>query len=282
MCTWRIPVPTRSPSSTEIAGKLSAAPAVFVSEYRGMTVGALATLRGSLRDVGAEHKVYKNTLAKLAVREAGLDVLDELLVGPTSITFTGTDTVGAAKALHGASRTNPLLVLKGGALGASLLSADDVKALAELPSRDELLARFAGALQAPLVKTAGLLQALPRNFAYGLSALIESQRSGLSRRTPTIQPTQHFRQRNKPPSWLTQEEILDSISELTVLELKELLDAFEERFGVTAAAPVAVAAAAAAPGGGEALPPPRSRTSSTSSSSAPAPRRSRSSRSCAS
>ena len=94
-----------------------------------------------------------------------------------SITFTGTDTVGAAKALHGASRTNPLLVLKGGAFGAIQLSADDIRALAELPSRDELLARFAGALQAPLVKTAGLLQALPRNFAYGLSALIESKQA---------------------------------------------------------------------------------------------------------
>jgi large subunit ribosomal protein L10 len=169
------PRPEKVAIVDEIAGKLSAAPAVFVSEYRGMTVTALAALRGSLREVGAEHKVYKNTLAKLAVREAGLDVLDELLVGPTSLTFAGVDTVGAAKALHGVSRTNPLLVLKGGALGASLLSADDVRALAELPSREELLAHFAGALQAPLVKTAGLLQALPRNFAYGLSALIDAK-----------------------------------------------------------------------------------------------------------
>ena len=121
------PRPEKVAIVAEIAGKLSTAPAVFVTEYRGMTVGALAALRGSLRQVGAEHKVYKNTLAKLAVREAGLDVLDELLVGPTSLTFTGSDTVGAAKALNGASRTNPLLVLKGGAFGASLLSADDVR-----------------------------------------------------------------------------------------------------------------------------------------------------------
>jgi large subunit ribosomal protein L10 len=169
------PRPEKVATVDEIAAKLSDAPAVFVTEYRGMSVGAMASLRGALRDVGAEHKVYKNTLAKLAVRLAGLDVLDELLVGPTSLTFAGTDTVGAAKALQGASRANPLLVLKGGALGASPLSADDVKALADLPSREELLARFAGALQAPLVKTAGLLQALPRNFAYGLSALIDSK-----------------------------------------------------------------------------------------------------------
>ena len=99
----------------------------------------------------------------------------ELLVGPTSLTFVNGDSVAAAKALRDAARTNPLLVLKGGALGTSVLSAADVTALAELPSREELLARFAGALQAPLVKTAGLLQALPRNFAYGLSALIEQR-----------------------------------------------------------------------------------------------------------
>ena len=84
-------------------------------------------------------------------------------------------TGGTAKALRDASKTNPLLILKGGALGTSALSVDDVTALADLPSREELLAKFAGALQAPLVKTAGLLQALPRNFAYGLSALIEKQ-----------------------------------------------------------------------------------------------------------
>jgi large subunit ribosomal protein L10 len=169
------PRPDKVATVDEIAGKLTAAPAVFVSEYRGMTVSALATLRGSLRQVGAEHKIYKNTLAKLAIRKAGLGVLDELLIGPTSITFAGADTVGAAKALHNASRSNPLLILRGGSFGASLLTADDVKALAELPTRDELLAMFAGALQAPLVKTAGLLQALPRKFAYGLSALIESK-----------------------------------------------------------------------------------------------------------
>jgi large subunit ribosomal protein L10 len=159
----------------EIASKLSDAKAVFVTEYRGLSVGALATLRGTLRESGAEHKVYKNTLARFAARQAGIDGLHELLVGPTALTFVSDDSVAAAKALRDAARTNPLLVLKGGALGTSVLTAADVTALAELPSREELLARFAGALQAPLVKTASLLQALPRNFAYGLSALIDKQ-----------------------------------------------------------------------------------------------------------
>ena len=104
----------------EIATKLSDAKAVFVTEYRGMKVGALATLRGALRDTGAEHKVYKNTLARFAADKAGLEGLKELLVGPTALTFVGDDSVAAAKALRDTARTNPLLVLKGGALGTNV------------------------------------------------------------------------------------------------------------------------------------------------------------------
>ncbi|MGZ5422854.1 MAG: 50S ribosomal protein L10 [Aeromicrobium sp.] len=169
------PRPEKVAIVEEIASKFGTAQAVFVSEYRGLTVGHLAGLRGALRVSDAEHKVYKNTLARLAVRRVGLDGLEELLVGPSAITFVRGDIAGAAKALRDTSRTNPLLVLKGGSLGTNLLTADDIRALADLPSRDELLAMLAGAIQAPLVKTAGLLQALPRNFAYGLSALIDQR-----------------------------------------------------------------------------------------------------------
>jgi large subunit ribosomal protein L10 len=175
--TGRAPRPDKVAIVDEIASKLGTAEAVFVSEYRGLTVSHLARLRGALRPSDAEHKVYKNTLARLAVRTAGADGLEELLIGPSAITFVKGDIAGAAKALRDTARTNPLLVLKGGSLGTKLLSADDIRALADLPSRDELLALIAGAFQAPLVKMAGLLQALPRNFAYGLSALIE-QRGG--------------------------------------------------------------------------------------------------------
>ena len=159
----------------EIAAKLTEAKAVFVTEYRGLNVGAMARLRGSLRNSGAEHKVYKNTLARFAAEKTGLTILTDLLVGPTALTFVGEDSVAAAKALRDVARTNPQLVVKGGALGDKPLSAADITALADLPSREELLAMFAGALQAPLVKTAGLLQALPRNLAYGLSALVDQK-----------------------------------------------------------------------------------------------------------
>lgn len=159
----------------EISGRLADAQAVFITEYRGLSVSQLATVRNALRPSDAQLVVYKNTLARLAVNAAGLEGLDELLVGPTAMTFVQGDIAGAAKALRDSAKTLPALVIKGGVLGNVALSDKDVMALADLPSREELLARIAGAFQAPLVKTAGLLQALPRNFAYGLSALIEKQ-----------------------------------------------------------------------------------------------------------
>jgi large subunit ribosomal protein L10 len=165
------PRPDKVAIVEEIAGKLNESVAV----YRGMSVGQLADLRTPLRAAGAEHKVYKNTLARIAATDAGYESLTEHLLGPTALTFVTGDSVAAAKALLDQSKVNPLLVIKGGVLGDAPMSADDIKALASLPSREVLLAQLAGAFQAPLVKTAGLLQALPRNFAYGLSALIDQK-----------------------------------------------------------------------------------------------------------
>jgi len=159
----------------EVTAKLQAAEAVFVTEYRGMSVGQLANLRRQLKPAGGEYKVYKNTLARFAANNAGLEGLTEHLVGPSGIVFANGDIAATAKALRDAAKKNPLLIIKGGAMGSTVLSAKDVEALAELPSRETFLAMFAGALQAPLVKTAGLLQALPRNFAYGLKALIDQK-----------------------------------------------------------------------------------------------------------
>ena len=158
-----------------IAGKLDSSLAVFVTEYRGLTVGQLADIRNALRPSDAEVVVYKNTLARLAIVDTDFAALDEYLVGPTALTFVKGDVAAAAKAIRDSSKTLPALVVKGGVLGGNALSAADVTALAELPSREQLLAQLAGALQAPLVKTARLLQAVPAKFAYGLQALIEKQ-----------------------------------------------------------------------------------------------------------
>jgi large subunit ribosomal protein L10 len=169
------PRPSKVAVVEEVTAKLTAADAIIVTEYRGMKVSQLAGLRRQLRDHGGEYKVYKNTLARFAAHNAGVAELAELMVGPTALAFVSGDAAAVAKVLRDAARTNPLLIIKGGAMSGSTLSAKDVESLADLPSRDVLLARFAGALQAPLVKTAGLLQALPRNLAYGLKALIDQK-----------------------------------------------------------------------------------------------------------
>ena len=159
----------------EIRGKLEASSAVIITEYRGLTVGHLADLRSKLRAVEAEYRVYKNTLARFAAREAQIEGLDALFIGPTAIAFVDGDVAAVAKILKEYAKTNPLLVITGGAVANVAISATDVGILADLPSREVMLSQFAGLLQSPLVKTANLLQALPRNMAYGLKALIEQQ-----------------------------------------------------------------------------------------------------------
>ncbi len=159
----------------EIRSKFDAASAVLVTEYRGLTVPDLANLRLSLRAHGAEYRVYKNTLARFAARDAGLEGLDAILTGPTALTFVDGDVAAVAKSLKEYSKTNPLLVLRGGAVAGKLVTAKEVEVLADLPPREVMLSQLAGLIQSPLVKTAGLLQALPRNMAYGLKALVDQK-----------------------------------------------------------------------------------------------------------
>ena len=101
----------------EVAAKLSSADAVIITEYRGLKVGQLAGLRRQLRDAGGEYKVFKNTLAKLGAAKAGVEGLDEMLLGPSGITFVTGDVAAVAKALRDAAKANPLLVIKGGVMG---------------------------------------------------------------------------------------------------------------------------------------------------------------------
>jgi large subunit ribosomal protein L10 len=161
----------------EVRERLEGSSASVVTEYRGLTVAELAELRKNLAAVGGDYKVYKNTLVRLAVAGTEHEAMGDLLVGPTGIAFVQGDVSAVAKALRDFSRTSPHLVIKGGLLEGSSLSPRELAALADLPPREVLLARFAGALSAPLTQLAGLLQALPRNLAYGISALID-QRGG--------------------------------------------------------------------------------------------------------
>ena len=161
----------------EVRDRMDDADGALLTEYRGLTVAELAELRRELTAAGGDYKVYKNTLVRLAVADTPRAGVSDLLTGPTAIAFVQGDVSAVAKALQDFSKANPNLVIKGGIVGEGVLSAGDVNVLADLPSRDVLLARFAGALSAPLQQLAGLVQALPRNLAYGLSALV-AQRQG--------------------------------------------------------------------------------------------------------
>jgi large subunit ribosomal protein L10 len=157
---------------TEVREKLKGADAAVLTEYRGLDVAAMSELRRALRAAGGEYKIYKNTLVRFAARDLGLEI-DSLLTGPTAIAFVDGDAAAVAKALRDYGRTNPALVVKGGLLGTRVISSGDVTALADLPSREQLLSQIAGLFAAPMQQFAGLLGAVQRDFAYALQALIE-------------------------------------------------------------------------------------------------------------
>ena len=182
-----MPKPEKTAVVEEIRSKLDDADAAVLTEYRGLSVRALAELRGSLRPANAEYKVFKNRLARRAAEDAGLDDLLPLLEGPVAIAFVHGDAVPAAKALRDFGRTNPELVVKGGLLGPRLITAAELTALADIPPREQLLAMLAGGFQAPLTKAAGLFQAFTRNFAYGVRELID-QRAASEPAAPTEAP----------------------------------------------------------------------------------------------
>ena len=161
----------------EVRERMEAADGALLTEYRGLTVAELAELRRQLAAAGGDYKVYKNTLVRLAVADTPREGMSEMLTGPTAIAFVQGDVSAVAKALRDFARANPNLVVKGGLVGTVIMSAGDIDVLAGLPSRETLLAQFAGALSAPLQQLAGLVQALPRNLAYGISALLDQRRA---------------------------------------------------------------------------------------------------------
>jgi large subunit ribosomal protein L10 len=170
------PRPEKVAVVDEVRKRFSDSDAALLTEYRGINVTDMQTLRRALREAGGDYKIYKNTLVRFATRDLGLE-LDEMLTGPTAIAFVPTDGTGdpvmVAKALRDFAKGNPSLVVKGGILGEKILSEGDAKALADIAPREELLAKLAGLMAAPIQQLAGLLQAVPRDFAYGLQALIE-------------------------------------------------------------------------------------------------------------
>ena len=154
-----------------IKGRLEGSVAALLTEYRGLKVAELGELRASLRGSSTEYRVLKNTLTSIAVREAGYEDLVALLQGPTAVAFVHGDPVQAAKDLAEFARTHPSLVLKGGVMDGKVLGAAEVRQLATLESREVLLARLAGLLQASAQQTVNLLAAPLRQVATMTAAL---------------------------------------------------------------------------------------------------------------
>ena len=163
-------------SVAELTKNFEDSTAVLLTEYRGLTVAQLKELRNSIRQ-DAEYAVVKNTLTKIAAQRAGVEGLDDELKGPSAIAFVHGDPVAVAKGLRAFAKANPLLVIKGGYFDGAALTADEVNKLADLESREVLLAKLAGAMKASLTEAAYVFNALPSKAVRTVDALREKQES---------------------------------------------------------------------------------------------------------
>jgi large subunit ribosomal protein L10 len=162
--------PDKAATVAELADRFRVSNAAVLTEYRGLTVAQLTTLRKSLA-ANATYAVVKNTLTAIAAKEAGVTAFDGQLAGPTAIAFVTGDPVEAAKGLRDFAKTFPALVIKGGVLDGRALSGDEVKKLADLESREVLLAKLAGAMKASLNQAAYLFVAPLSKAARTVEAL---------------------------------------------------------------------------------------------------------------
>jgi large subunit ribosomal protein L10 len=163
-----MPTEAKRETVAELREALSTSRTLIVSEYRGLSVKELAEIRRALAKQDVTYRIIKNRLMRIAAQDTVGEALGPLLVGPTAIAF-GTDESSTAKAVLDATRPYKLVTITGGVLGNRSITADGVRSLATLPSREVLLARLAGGMQAPMATLAGLLSANIRNLGYALS-----------------------------------------------------------------------------------------------------------------
>ncbi|MEI6694142.1 MAG: 50S ribosomal protein L10 [Actinomycetes bacterium] len=179
--------PDKSAAVAELTEQFRSSNAAVLTEYRGLTVAQLKELRTAL-GANASYAVVKNTLTKIAVKEAGVEGLTDLLVGPSAIAFISGDPVEAAKSLRDFAKDNPLLVIKGGVLDGAPLTADEIKKLANLESREVLLAKLAGAMKASMQNAVSLFAAPLSQAARTIDALRAKVEADQSNSAPAQAP----------------------------------------------------------------------------------------------
>ena len=166
--------PDKAAAVAELTDEFRSSQGAVLTEYRGLTVKQLQELRRALGE-NANYAVVKNTLTKIAANEAGISELDDLFAGPTAVAFVTGDPVESAKGLRDFAKDNPNLVIKGGVLDGKALSADEIKKLADLESREVLLAKLAGAFKGKQTQAAQVFQALPSKLVRTVDALRAKQ-----------------------------------------------------------------------------------------------------------
>lgn len=163
--------PEKEASVAELQAKFRSAQSVVIADYRGLTVGEVTKLRRLLRGAGVELKVAKNTLSLIAARNAGVEGLEAILKGPSAMAFGATDAVAPAKVLTEFARTSKKLGIRGAVVQGRVVGAEGVKALAELPPKEVLLARMLGGMKAPISGLANVLSGTTRKLVYVLEAI---------------------------------------------------------------------------------------------------------------
>ena len=159
----------------EIKEDLTDIQAMWVVDYRGLTVKQSEQLRNSIREAGAIMKVHKNKLVRLALKELDMPEMDEVLAGPSAFVFAEGDPVASAKALKDFAKANENLVIKGGMMDGAFVDAEAVEKIAALPSREELIAKLLGSLQNPMVKTVRVLNGPMEAFSRCVSAIADQK-----------------------------------------------------------------------------------------------------------
>ena len=162
--------PDKAATVAELAGRFRDSNAAVLTEYRGLTVAQLTQLRSNIKD-HATYTVVKNTLTKLAAKEAGVTAFDGQFAGPSAVAFITGDPVEAAKGIRDFAKANPALVIKGGVLDGNAMTADEIRQLADLESREVLLAKLAGAMKASLNNAAYMFAAPLAKAARAVDAL---------------------------------------------------------------------------------------------------------------
>jgi large subunit ribosomal protein L10 len=173
-----MPTAARAQKIDLLAQELSRSQLAILTDYRGLKVADLQTLRRTLRPLGAEFHIAKNTLTAIAAERAGIKGLDGMLEGPLAIAFVHDDIVGAAKALMDFARTSRILKIKGGIYGKQVISPAEVEALSTMPPREVLQARLLGMLASPMSRFVGVLSGPSRSVMYLLQARAEQLGGG--------------------------------------------------------------------------------------------------------